>query len=148
MKKSSASSSLSSSFDEEIESRRSKTVIDHHGQIGKRDIHDDIRIEEDLMMAQRVEKEIIYENVNANGVGDEENDEADRRREEVDKAVSFGRGNQDGLNNDQTIQLSIENLEEIRAKAASMSLPLLTALCSDQTLIRSLEKNRKNQASF
>jgi hypothetical protein len=51
-------------------------------------------------------------------------------------------------NIDNGINLSIENLEEIRATAASMSLPLLTALCSDQSLIRSLAKNSKNQASF
>ncbi len=39
---------------------------------------------------------------------------------------------------DNSVALSIENLEEIRVKAASMSLPLLTALCSDKTLLRNL----------
>lgn len=48
---------------------------------------------------------------------------------------------------DNTIALSIENLEQIRMKAASMSLPLLTALCSDTSLIRSLNKT-KQEGSF
>jgi len=39
--------------------------------------------------------------------------------------------NDETKNYDGTIALSIENLEQIRMKAASMSLPLLTALCSD-----------------
>ena len=43
--------------------------------------------------------------------------------------------------NDNNIALSIENLEEIRMKAASMSLPLLTALCSDKSLLRSLNQS-------
>lgn len=48
---------------------------------------------------------------------------------------------------DNTIAISIENLEQIRMKAASMSLPLLTALCSDTSLIRSLNKT-KQEGSF
>ncbi len=48
---------------------------------------------------------------------------------------------------DNTIALSIENLEQIRMKAASMSLPLLTALCSDTSLIRSLNMT-KQEGSF
>ena len=52
-------------------------------------------------------------------------------------------------NNDSNgkIELSIENLEQIRMKAASLSLPLLTALCSDSTLIKSLNKT-KQEGSF
>ena len=38
------------------------------------------------------------------------------------------------------ITIDEKNLEQIRIKAASMSLPLLTALCSDISLIRSLSK--------
>lgn len=55
--------------------------------------------------------------------------------------------NQSNQSNRNTVELSIENLEEIRMKAASMSLPLLTALCSDQSIIRSLSKN-KREGSF
>ena len=44
---------------------------------------------------------------------------------------------------DNTVNLSIENLEQIRMKAASMSLPLLTALCSDTFVIRSLSKSKR-----
>lgn len=130
--KSSESSSLSSSFNDDAESSlRSKTVIQsdedrlHHENDGN--------CEEEDGLAQNEEKEIIYENVNPEDDSSEENDKMDGN-------------NQERYNND--IRLSLENLEEIRVKAASMSLPLLTALCSDQTLIKSLEKNRKNQASF
>lgn len=130
--KSSESSSLSSSFNDDAESSlRSKTVIQsdedrlHHENDGN--------CEEEDGLAQNEEKEIIYENVNPEDDSSEENNEMDGN-------------NQERNNND--IRLSLENLEEIRVKAASMSLPLLTALCSDQTLIKSLEKNRKNQASF
>lgn len=38
------------------------------------------------------------------------------------------------------ITLDAKNLEQIRMKAVSMSLPLLTALCSDKSLIRCLSK--------
>ena len=130
--KSSESSSLSSSFNDDAESSlRSKTVIQsdedrlHHENDGN--------CEEEYGLAQNEEKEIIYENVNPEDDSSEDNDKMDGN-------------NQERYNND--IRLSLENLEEIRVKAASMSLPLLTALCSDQTLIKSLEKNRKNQASF
>ena len=44
---------------------------------------------------------------------------------------------------DTQFALSAENLEQIRMKAASMSLPLLTALCSDKTLIQSLNKPKQ-----
>ena len=40
------------------------------------------------------------------------------------------------------ITIDEKNLEQIRIKAASMSLPLLTALCSDISLIRSLTINK------
>ena len=50
-------------------------------------------------------------------------------------------------NTDNTIVLSAESLEQIRMKAASMSLPMLAALCSDQSLIRSLSKS-KREGSF
>jgi hypothetical protein len=46
---------------------------------------------------------------------------------------------------DNTIALSAEGLEEIRAKAASMSLPLLTALCSDRALFRNLNHSNKSK---
>ncbi len=46
---------------------------------------------------------------------------------------------------DDKINLSIENLEQIRLKATSMSLPLLAALCSDQSLIKSLNRNKSDQ---
>lgn len=39
-----------------------------------------------------------------------------------------------------SIGLSFENLKEIRSKAVSLSLPLLTALCSDRSLISSITK--------
>ena len=44
------------------------------------------------------------------------------------------------------VSLSIENLEQIRMKAASMSLPLLTALCSDKDLIRSINNSSKEES--
>lgn len=46
------------------------------------------------------------------------------------------------------IALSIENLEQIRMKAASMSLPLLTALCSDKDLIQSLKSSNQEDSYF
>jgi hypothetical protein len=55
--------------------------------------------------------------------------------------------NENNTNTDNTIVLSAESLEQIRMKAASMSLPMLAALCSDQSLIRSLSKN-KREGSF
>ena len=38
------------------------------------------------------------------------------------------------------VLLSMESLEQIRKRASSMSLPMLTALCSDQALINSLKQ--------
>lgn len=55
--------------------------------------------------------------------------------------------NNNNNNTDNTIVLSAESLEQIRMKAASMSLPMLAALCSDQSLIRSLSKS-KREGSF
>ncbi len=55
--------------------------------------------------------------------------------------------NDETKNYDGTIALSIENLEQIRMKAASMSLPLLTASCSDSTIIKRLNKS-KQEGSF
>jgi hypothetical protein len=49
------------------------------------------------------------------------------------------------LLDDDKINLSIENLEQIRLKATSMSLPLLAALCSDESLIKSLNRNKSDQ---
>ena len=68
--------------------------------------------------------------------------------EDKDRTSQFseflrGDGEVTEANDDNTIALSIENLEEIREKAASMSLPLLAALCSDKSLIQSL--NNKNK---
>lgn len=44
------------------------------------------------------------------------------------------------LDDDNEILLSVESLEQIRKRAASMSLPMLTALCSDQSLIKCLKQ--------
>lgn len=45
------------------------------------------------------------------------------------------------------ISLSIENLEQIRNKAESMSLPLLTALCNDSSVLRCLSHSNSNRVS-
>lgn len=148
-------SSLSSSFndvdsDDSLESSPSssitptRTTTTKPKQIPKNRVHeqddDDDDDDEESGLAQNEEKEIIYENVDPT-TGDCECEPEDATRPS---------------NDDDNIRLSIENLEEIRAKAASMSLPLLTALCSDRTLIQALEKNNKipnktinhQQASF
>jgi hypothetical protein len=54
-------------------------------------------------------------------------------------------GDESGSNSNvaKKFEISIENLEQIRMKAASMSLPLLTALCSDKDLIQSLKSNQE-----
>ncbi len=44
------------------------------------------------------------------------------------------------------IAIDEQNLEKIRIEAARLSLPLLTALCSDRTLVRCLS-NRHNGTS-
>lgn len=50
--------------------------------------------------------------------------------------------------NNNRIGLSMENLESIRMKAASLSLPLLTALCSDKDLIESICKSNSEETSY
>jgi hypothetical protein len=46
------------------------------------------------------------------------------------------------------IALSRENLESIRMKAVSLSLPLLTALCSDKDLIESICQEKHETSHF
>jgi hypothetical protein len=49
---------------------------------------------------------------------------------------------QTSFDNQSELTIDEQNIEEIRIKAASMSLPLLTALCSDKSLLRCLSNKQ------
>ena len=65
----------------------------------------------------------VRERIKSHNMLDNEEDENEQLNQSINK-----------------ITIDEKNLEQIRIKAASMSLPLLTALCSDKSLIRSLSK--------
>jgi hypothetical protein len=58
----------------------------------------------------------------------------------VNETLSVNKKQNGNVDDDNEILLSVESLEQIRKRAASMSLPMLTALCSDQSLIRCLKQ--------
>ncbi len=75
--------------------------------------------------------------MNSSAVKDSDSDE------NLKSSYSGDESGSSSYNVGKKFEISIENLEQIRMKAASMSLPLLTALCSDRDIIQSLKSNQE-----